>query len=218
MVALTKTIWPALSPTSVLKTIPSYPYIQYQDDDNITCFFDAFNIIAQGYVNWFNELNLPIYTMNPVDGALLDWVAVGLYGIVRPGLPTSVGMPAEGPVNTFQVNSLAVNGYKVGLSDNYTAVNDDYFRRIMTWQLYRGDGDVTATPWLKRRINRFLNGANGLDVDPNDTTFTISIVPTGVREWTITLPTSTASMIFKAAVEANIISLPFQIAWTIVLT
>lgn len=215
MAAITDVTWPAQSPTSVLKTIPAYPYVQYQDDDNVTAFFDALNIYAQAYVNWFNDLDLPIYVKAPVEGTLLDWVAAGLYGIGRPGLPVSEGSPDKGPVNTWTTNFLPVNGFIPGTPDDYIAVNDDFFRRILTWNLYRGDGDFPSPVWLKRRINRFLYGINGVDVDDN-TTYTVSVVPTDVRKWTISVPDITAGIIFKHAVDANVISLPFQIQWSVV--
>lgn len=217
MATITDVTWPAQSPVTVLKTIPAYPYVQYQNDDNIAAFFDALNIYSQAYVDWFNALDLPIYTKAPVSGTLLDWVASGLYGIGRPGLPASVGTPAVGPVNTFTTNQIPVNSFTAGTPDTYISVDDDYFRRILTWKLYRGDGDFPSTPWLKRRINRFLNGANGEDVTDN-TTYEVSIVVTGVRAWTITVPSSTAGLIFKHAVEANVIELPFQASWTVVTT
>lgn len=217
MTAITDVTWPALTPTSVLKTIPAYPYVQYQDDDNITCFFDALNIYAQGYVDWFNALDLPIYTKAPVEGTLLDWVAAGLYGIGRPGLPVSEGSPDKGPVNTFTTNMLPINGFIAGTPDTYIAVNDDFFRRILTWKLYRGDGDAPSPVWLKRRVHRFLNGADGADVF-DGTTSDVSVVPTAVRKWTITVPSTTAGLVFKHAVDASVISLPFQIQWTIVTT
>lgn len=214
MPAITDVTWPAPTPTSVLKTIPAYPYVQYQEDDNISCFFDALNIYSQAYVDWFNALDLPIYTKAPVEGTLLDWVAAGLYGIGRPGLPVSEGSPDIGPVNTFTPNQIPVNGFIAGTPDDYIAVNDDFFRRILTWSLYRGDGDFPSPVWLKRRINRFLNGINGTDVEDN-TTYEVSVVPTDVRKWTITIPATTAGLIFKHAVDANVISLPFQIQWTV---
>lgn len=217
MAAITDVTWPAQSPVTVLKTIPAYPYVQYQEDDRITAFFDALNIYSQAYVNWFNALDLPIYTKAPVEGALLDWVAAGLYGIARPGLPVSTGSPDVGPVNTFDPNQIPVNAYVAGTPDTYIAVNDDFFRRILTWNLYRGDGDFPSPVWLKRRINRFLNGIDGKNVTDN-TTYEVSIVPTDVRKWTITIPSTTAGLIFKNAVDANVISLPFQILWTVVTT
>lgn len=217
MGAITDVTWPAQSPVSVLKTIPAYPYVQYQDDDNITAFFDALNIYSQAYLDWFNALDLPIYTQAPVAGPLLDWVGQSIYNTARPGLPTSEGSPEIGPVNTFYTNEIAVNGYVPAVPDTYISVNDDFYRRILTWKLYCGDGDFASIPWLKRRINRFLNGVNGTDVTDN-TTYEVSITSTGVRQWTITLPSGTASLIFQNAVIGNIIELPFQASWTVVVT
>ncbi len=208
--------WPPAGSTSVQNTIPAYPYVQYQDDDEVTAFFEAYNLYAQAYVDYFNSLNLPIYTQAPVSGTLLDWVAEGLYGISRPGLPTGVGSPSEGPVNTFPLNALPVNGYRAGLSSTYTATNDDIFRRVITWAFYKGDGKTVTPRWLKRRINRFLNGVNGTDV-ANDTTYSVSVAPTGFKTWTITIPNTPAAQVFKLAVQAGVIELPFQIVWTVTL-
>ena len=209
--------WPPLEPTSVQNIIPAYPYVEYAYDDNVTAFFEAYTLYAQAYLTWFNELNLPIYTQAPVSGSLLDWVAQGLYGIGRPGLPTSRGDPEQGPINSFTLNSLALNAYRPGLPETYTATSDDYFRRIITWAFWKGDGKVFSIGWLKRRINRFLTGANGTDA-LTPTTYEVSVVPTGFKTYTITLATTTSSQIFKAAVMAGIMELPFQITWTITLT
>lgn len=209
--------WPPPGPTSVQNTIPAYPYVEYQDDDAVSAFFTAFNIYAQAYVTWFNALNLPIYTQAPVSGPLLDWVAESLYGILRPTFETSLGFPPEGPVNTFTANTLTANGYRPARAGTYASSTDDTFRRIITWAFYKGDGKVVSPRWLKRRINRFLNGINGTDVT-NDTTFNVSVAPTGFKAWTITLATSAASILFKDAVESGAVELPFQITWTITLT
>lgn len=208
--------WPPSGPTTVQRTIPAYLYVQYQGDDAVAAFFDAYNIWAQAYTDWFNNLNLPIYTQPPVSGTLLDWVAQGLYGISRPSLPTSIGAPYKGPVNSFYLNELTVNGYKPGLPDTYAVTNDDFFRRIITWKFYKGDGKAFSPRWLKRRLNRFLTGANGKDV-PNDTTYNVSVFPTGFKAWTIQLANSTESAIFEAAVRRGVIDLPFQITWDVVL-
>lgn len=209
--------WPPTAPTSIQNLIQAYPYVGYQYDDNVTAFFEAFNIYAQAYLTWFNQLNFPIYTQAPIAGPLLDWVANSIYGIYRPQLASSLGTPPQGPANTFTANSLPVNGYRPGVIPTYVATSDDTFRRIITWAFYKGDGKVFTPHWLKRRINRFLNGINGTDV-ANDTTYTISVALTAFKMWTITLPTSTESTIFKLAVEAGILELPFQIVWTVTLT
>lgn len=214
MTAKTATPWPVKGPSGITKTIPAYLYTQYQTDQNVAAFFEAYNQYAQGYVDFFNNLNFPIYTQAPVSGPLLDWVAECIYGIIRPGLPSSIGSPALGPPNTITPNQLPFNGYRPGVASNYTVTNDDTFRRIITWAFYKGDGKVFTPTWLKRRINRFLNGINGTDV-PNDTTYDISVAPTGFKAWKIKLANTPQSQIFKAAFEVGAIELPFQITWNV---
>jgi len=216
VVAGVDTSWPATGPTSIQNTIPAYLYIQYQNDDNLQAFFTAYNQYAQAYVNWFNALNLPIYTQAPISGVLLDWVAAGIYGISRPGLPTSNGSPNIGDVNSFTPNQMPLNVYRAGAASTYTATSDDAFRRVITWAFYKGDGKTFTPTWLKRRINRFLNGLNGTDV-VNDTQYNVSVKPTGFQKWTITLANTTQSQIFKAAVQTGVIELPFQQVWTVTL-
>jgi hypothetical protein len=54
------------------------------------------------------------------------------------------------------------------------ATSDDVFRRCITWNFYKGDGNTFNIRWLKRRIQRFLNGVNG--TAPNiDNTYGISV-------------------------------------------
>jgi len=54
--------FPPLGLTTQTSVIPSYPYKQYEDDDDIQSFFASYNNIAQEYINTINSLNLPIYT------------------------------------------------------------------------------------------------------------------------------------------------------------
>jgi hypothetical protein len=152
--------FPPSGPTGLLNTIPSYLYQQYTDDDSLQAFVAAYNIMAQQYVDWFNYINLPIYT--GLSGALLDWVAQGLYGIARPALSSNKSR-VRGPFNTAPFNTIAFNQSKrVGPTD-VTATSDDVFKRILTWHLYKGDGKEFTVQWLKRRIVRFLFGVNGTD-------------------------------------------------------
>jgi hypothetical protein len=216
MPAQTSAPWPPTGPTSIANTIPAYLYLQYQGDQNVAPFFEAYNQYTQGYVNWFNSINLPIYTQDPVSGTMLDWVAASIYGITRPGLPSSTGSPEIGEVNTVTANQISFNEYAPGVPSAFTVTDDDTFRRIITWSFYKGDGKTFTPTWLKRRINRFLNGANGTDV-VNDTTYDVSVAPTGFRAWTITLTNTVQSRIFKAAVQVGALELPFQTNWSIVL-
>lgn len=209
--------WPPSGPVTVQKTIPAYPYVNYQNDDNIAAFFTAYNLYAQAYVDWFNNLNFPIYTQFPVAGTLLDWVGQSIYGMLRPGLQTGQTVAEQGPINSFAVNGLEVNGWVAGTSQAYQLASDDYYRRALTWAFYKGDGKVFTPRWLKRRINRFLNGADGTDV-LNDETFDISVSFTGYKEWTITLPNTPAALVFQAMVRNGTLELPIQTTWTVTIS
>ena len=79
--------------------LPSYLYLQYQDDDNLQAFVDVYNSQAQEYLDWFYSISLPVYTSDTISGSLLDWVAQGLYGMPRPVLATGVNQNL-GPYNT----------------------------------------------------------------------------------------------------------------------
>ena len=173
--------------TGLTTVIPSYLYQEYSDDDDLQEFVAAQNQCQQDYVDTFNALNLPIYTGHPslVAGALLDWVGAGLYGMTRPAL--SSGQPVVmGPLNTWGPNwifpmwgtaprSVAV---KFGLNilqflsiGDVVITDDDLYRRILTWHLYKGDSNYFDIRFIKRRIWRFLYGVDGTTpsfaVDPN---------------------------------------------------
>lgn len=155
--------FPPVGPTGLTKTIPSYLYKDFQDDDNLQSLVDAYNLATQTYVDWFNSLYLPVYPR--LSGALLDWVGQGLYGIERPTLYSGL-ISSTGPYNTAAFNSIAFNEFDVVNDVTDVAVtSDDVYKRIITWHFFKGDGKHVTTTWLKRRILRFLYGANGLDYE-----------------------------------------------------
>ena len=165
--------FPPIGPVTLLKTINSYLYVQYHDDDDLQAFVASYNALAQSYVDFMNSLNLPNYTQDPVSGALLDWVAAGLYGMLRPSLPT--GLTTQiGAYNTFAYNTQPINVSRKPGATTYFVTNDDTFRRIMTWNFYKGDGYHFNIPWLKRRVTRFLFGPNGID-PVVDNTYRVSV-------------------------------------------
>lgn len=161
------------TPVALQNIIKSYLYQEYSDDDDLQAFVDAFNEMAQAYLDWLNAVNLPIYTGATVFGALLDWVAEGLYGYSRPTLPSGRAQ-LIGPLNTFEYNVLPFNTRRFTGSQDYFVTNDDVFRRCLTWHIFKGDGKVFTIRWLKRRIMRFLTGQNG--TNPNvDETYQVSV-------------------------------------------
>lgn len=169
-------VQPALgaAPTTLQNVIKAYLYQEYSDDADLQAFFAAYNALAQAYLNWFNNVNLPIYTALTVFGALLDWVGQGLYGYARPVLPSGRAQ-VEGPLNTYQFNTLQYNQRKLVGSPNYYATSDDVYRRCITWHFFKGDGKVFNVRWLKRRIMRFLAGANGVNYNV-DQTYQVSVI------------------------------------------
>ena len=174
--------FPPSGPTTLTTTIPSYLYVQYADDDALQAFVVAYNQQVQNYVAWFATGQLANYTVQV--GLLLDWVAEGLYGMVRPSLSSQVAL-TEGPFNTFAIDGFVINGYKVLAPQNIVAVSDDVFKRIMTWNFYKGDGSTFSVQWLKRRCVQFLNGTNGVPISTANTQ-AVSVSVAG-SVWTITL-------------------------------
>lgn len=168
--------------TFLTEIIPSYPYIEYSDDDGIQAYIASWNEYAQAYLDYMNELQLPIYTRLQIFGLLLDWVAEGLYGFIRPVLPSGY-VKSLGPYNTLQFNQMPYNGYRRSGPVDFFATSDDVFKRCMTWNFYKGDGYQFNVQWLKRRVQRFLFGANGTDPGV-DQTYQISVTFSG-NNWTI---------------------------------
>lgn len=167
------TTFPPTGPTVLTQTIPAYVYQQYADDDSIQALNTAFNQIAQAYVTWFATIGLPIYTGAAISGALLDWVANGLYGYARPVFTTGRTREA-GPPNTFTPNQLPPNTRKRVGSQTFFAASDDVYKRCLTWNFYKGDGRTFSVRWLKRRVMRWLIGTAGT-APPIDQTYQISV-------------------------------------------
>jgi hypothetical protein len=166
-------VFPPGGPTGRLTTIPSYLYQEYSMDDDLQAFVASQNSMQNDIVDTFNGLNLPNYTQFPVSDLLLDWVAAGLYGMIRPSL--SSGIYRElGVYNSAEYNTMEYNQRELLFPDQIVATNDDIFRRILTWHLSKGEGKNFSIQWLKKRVMKFLIGENGKN--PNiDQTYQISV-------------------------------------------
>jgi hypothetical protein len=205
--------FPPSGPTSLLNTVPSYLYEQYYDDDDLQAFVASFNSIMQEYIDWFNQVGLPVYTGTLISGPLLDWVAQGLYGMSRPSLSSGRNQ-VLGPYNTAQYNVVPWDGFEIIGPQNITVTTDDIFKRIMTWRLYRGDGKTFNLEWLKRRIMRFLLGDNG--TDPGITnTYQVSAFYASRFQIDIVLPNLPNATVLKQAIDSGAVELPFQIAFSV---
>lgn len=154
--------FPPAAPQSLQNVIPSYLYKEFDDDDDLQAFVYAYNLLAQIYVSWFNQIELPIYT--GLSGALLDWVGQSpLYGIARPtlysGQPESEGLIASGEIALLEIADFQI----VNNITDLAVTSDDVYQRILTWYAYDGDGRQFSAQWLRRRVARFLYGAGGTD-------------------------------------------------------
>jgi hypothetical protein len=195
--------------------------------------------MAQGYLDWFNNTPLALYTSPNITGALLDWVGTYFYGVRRPVFG-SFSSYAIGPVNSFVINTLAVNGSETFTSGSAAPVDDDIYKRVLTWWFYRGDGKNMSVDWIKRRVTRFLYGVNGGDVPyPSENppgitletdvfigalnSFTMNTLPFDgggsetILGFTITVPIGSAGTALQSLVAANLLALPFENNFTVVL-
>ena len=149
---------------SLQQPIPSYLYNEYSNDDDLQAFVTSQNSLAQGYLDWFNSTPLGLYTSPNITGSLLDWIGQGVYGVSRPVL-TSISTIISAGYNAYAYNSLDYNGLSYTQTGSAAYASDDLYKRVLTWITYRGDGQIFTMGWLKNRISRFLNGANGSDYD-----------------------------------------------------
>lgn len=192
--------------TPIQQTIPSYLFAEYSDDSNLQAFVDAYNSLTQGYLDWFNQSPLGLYTSPFINGPLLDWIGQGIYGIKRPVLSSSSTLRQAG-YNANPYDTISYNGQFYSSTQTAAIANDDIYKRVMTWHLYRGDGQQFCMQWLKNRINRFINGANGGDWpvlnDPPSITVSGSV-------FTVTAYDSTAFEALKECYANSVLQFPFQ--------
>ncbi len=190
---------------------PMYLYQKYSDDDNLQAFVASFNAIAQNYLDWFSGssdiLGLGVYTSSLMTGPLLDWLAKSVYGIARPQL--SLASAGGGAYDTVPWDTTAWGTQNI----TYQGINDDFYKRVLTWYLYRGDGRQASVMWLRRRVARFLYGVNGSDIDVGLTqNINITMVSGAV---TITIPNVYASTALRDLTLRNLLPLPFQLTYTV---
>lgn len=148
-----------------LTPVASYLYQQYSYDDTtqyLTPFFDAYNKTSQDNLDRINNLNLPIYW--GLSGKLLDWVALSLYGFERPVLPKGSSRTL-GLYNANEINNFSYNEEYIEAPQTFYETTDDIFKRIITWNFYKGDGQQFDIQWLKRRVVRFLVGGANPKID-----------------------------------------------------
>lgn len=191
------------------KIIPAYPFVQYNDDPDVVAFFTAYNKMAQQYLSSFNSLTLPYWPNENISGYLLDWIAEGIYGVYRPYVKISEVSVSKGAYNTVEYNVIPYAKLKKYQPGKTQYLPDEYFKRILTWNFYKGDGFQFSAPWLKRRLARFIHGTAGQD-SITQSTFDISVTSSKGR-FDISIPDygDGVSGFLKTAIEQGLVNLPF---------
>jgi hypothetical protein len=198
----------------ITQNLNSYLYQQYNNDPDILAFFDAYNTSSQSNLDRINSLNLPNYTTK--TGLLLDWVALGIYGLKRPVLPFS-GTIGEGVYNETIYDTSVYNENIVFTPSGFYETTDDIFKRIITWNFYKGDGYQFDITWLKNRVYRFLAQTNGIPL-PIPNTYDISITFSAGNVVVIHITTGTLTPlapIMKAAIDSGALQVPFQYTFNV---
>ncbi|WP_336240432.1 hypothetical protein [Citrobacter werkmanii] len=191
------------------KILQAYPFVQYRDDPDVVAFFNAYNRMAQEYLTAFNGLSLPFWPAPEISGYLLDWIAEGIYGERRPSLQIAQESSAVGAYNTTEYNTIQYAGMRSYTPGSAQYLPDEYFKRILTWNFYKGDGFQFSIPWLKRRIARFIHGIAGLDPYLQHT-FDVSITSNaGVFDIGIPEYGGGAGEVLKVAIDQQLVKLPF---------
>lgn len=193
----------------VKNVIPAYPFIQYSDDPNVVAFFTAYNSLSQTYLDGFNSLSLPYWPAKNINGYLLDWIAAGIYGQKRPYVKIAEGSVAKGAYDTVEYNTIPYARLKKYTPGKTQYLPDEYFKRILTWNFYKGDGFQFSVPWLKRRLARFIHGAAGKDPILQNT-FDISVTnKKGVFEIKVPDYGDGVGTFLKTAIQQRLVNLPF---------
>lgn len=223
--------------------VKAYLYQQYFDDSDLQGFIEASNATFQGYLNWFRETPLSVYTNPSISGPLLDWVGTGIYDISRP----VVSNGSTRYVAAYGSLPYAKNPYLKHVKiSNETAsiVDDDIYKRVLTWHSYLGDGRNTSIYWLRRRVARFIYGFSGTDVSA-DYFSKISIIrpplsfsaayttgPYATQPYStrksrrtlaahalqITVPATSVSVAFQNLLEQGYLALPFQTRFSVLIS
>lgn len=197
--------------TPLQQILGSYLYWQYSDDEDLQAFVAAFNALAQSYLDWFNQTPLAVYTSDGISGLLLDWIGLGIYGIARPVLSTN----ATSVRGAYAQNAYATLAYatlQYTASGTASLSTDDIYKRVLTWHLYRGDGQQFSIFWLKRRIARFLLGVNGSDADVLSNPPSVSV---SGSTYTVTVAPSTSATALQELINNGEMALPAQYTFVI---
>ena len=200
------------------QVLPAYLYQQYTKDpysEDLQAFFTAYNNTSQTYLDNTNNLNLPIYTGQ--SSPLLDWTAYSIYGVTRPSIGSATQFSPLNVYNTVPYNTIAYTEDTEIAPTAFYVVDDELWKRILTWNFYKGDGMQFTCQWLKRRIKRFLLGVSGIPLAIQNT-YEISVTYGSNNVIYITILTNDFSLVFESSLLSGVLNVPFQYSYVVTLT
>jgi hypothetical protein len=194
-------------PDSGIGTVYVYPFVGngFEKSKDVRALFDTCNAELDSIIQSLSRLNLGLYLDK--EGAWLDWIAKGVFGFSRPSIAITELLSSQGGFNNFGFDK---RGYGYSVNANTTAfvtLTDDQFKKYLQWHLWRGDGYQFSIPWLKARVARFAGVAISA----------VSISVTGSL-YTITLANSVDANILKYLFVSELLELPENNDYTVILT
>ena len=133
----------------------------------------------------------------------------GTFDLTQTGATTFTYLLPES-ISPGTVTTLGQVGSTVSLA------NDDIYKRVITWNFYKGDGYEFNINWLKNRVYRFLAQANGI-AQPIPNTYQVSVeISNKIVTITIGSSLNTYASILSALINNGTLQLPFQYTFSVV--
>jgi hypothetical protein len=117
-------------------------------------------------------------------------------------------------IDGVPLDTMEIDGSSFFETGTAVTANDDFYKRVITWFTYIGDGRMTNANVIRKRIARFLYGVNGTDITATQAqAVSVAVVTSPSLSYAITVPSSAnpASTYFQDAFNSGILSFPFQL-------
>lgn len=180
---------------------------------------------------------IPIVSMTWSSGVVTVTVA-SIYNLTGLSSGNIQGVEPSGYNGNFVFTSTGPHSFTYALAANPGVVttegfitnvvelaSDDIYKRVITWNFYKGDGYQFNINWLKRRTVRFLSGINGTDPYQTDidgvNAYQVSILFPTPSSYNATIQILAGAMdtslaaTLQSFVSSQVVQLPFQYNWAV---
>lgn len=187
--------------------LKAYLYWQWRGDRDLQAFIDSYNEKVEADIEEIKAFNLPNFYSK--SGLFLDYVARNIYGMERKKLLYADNIIKHG-LNIADPNVINPNGNAVLVNSSQRNMDDESFKKIIQWNVYKADGFVFSIPWLKRRLIRFLNINETNPIDINNVSILADHRKIKIRLLNY-LANSPFKPLLKDVLANRIIDLPFML-------